>query len=210
MHFRLLLIALAFTLMACGGSSESTSDSAAQPETAAAETSAPAPSESSSPSPSSDDPCALLTAEEIATALGADASEVQAGTPSDYNDEITKECSWEIVHNGLEDTVNVWMRFRKDGRYPDGLPALINGWIADGETFQNRTLEHEAAELGGVSGSLTTVSDSPFVKSRIYSFHVNDEVLYRVTLGRSLGDGDEALPSIPDEAFAQLASAIVQ
>lgn len=214
MLLRCLTLVFAFTLLACGGSSDSNeaapSDGAA-PDTAAEQASNEAPPAATTEGSSSEDPCDLLTVEEVAAALGADASEVAAGTPGPYSDPGSPECVWEAVHNGLEDTVTLWMRSRDENTAPNGWSNAIRNMIDNGETIGSQTLSHEPVDLGGVSGgALSNVHGSAFVKSRIYSWQVDEETYYRLTIGRSFEDSGGELPDPSAETFGSLVTAIMQ
>ncbi|MEM8962153.1 MAG: hypothetical protein AAGD38_11790 [Acidobacteriota bacterium] len=202
MRYLSLVAILLFTLVACGGAPDAaTTDTASAPESSAG-SSPPGATTASGP-------CDRLTAAEIADALGTDASLVGGGASNEYGSGFAADCVWEVVHDGLEDTVTLWMREAGEKSAPDAWDRVIQGYLDNGETFGSVTITHEPADLGGATGgTLSAVIGSAFVKSRIYSWHVDNQTLYRLTLARSLEDGGD-LPDPPAETFDALVRGVM-
>lgn len=212
MPIRTLTLIFAVLLVACGGSSEPASEAAPgdPPVTASGTTPPEVPAQSTqSPKPLGGDPCDLLTRDDIATALGADVALVSDGGPGPFTPKNAKDCVWDVDHSGIEDTVTLWMRFRNEKTAPDAWSKAIQSYLDNGETIGSKTLTHEPSELGGVSGALSEIYGSKYVKARIFSWHADEEVLYRLTVSRSL-DTAESLPDPPVEAFESLVAAVLQ
>lgn len=210
MPIRCLTLLFAFFLLACGGASDPASDPApGAPETASGAAPSDAPAQDNSQEATGDDPCSLLTKDDIAAALGTDVGLVGDGGPGPFPNKNSKDCVWDVNHDGLEDTVTLWMRFRNEKTAADGWSKAIQSYINNGETIGSKTLTHQASELGGVSGALSDIYGSKYVKARIFSWHINEDVLYRLTISRSL-DEAETLPDPPEAAFESLVTAALQ
>ena len=100
-----LVIVVALALVSCGGDARTTETSAAgttgaeQVTTMAAEETSTAPATTAAATPAADDPCALATPEQVATAFGATEASGEAG--------IARNCSYTIV-GGIAPTVEVF------------------------------------------------------------------------------------------------------
>ncbi|MEO1085894.1 MAG: hypothetical protein AAFY88_16775 [Acidobacteriota bacterium] len=199
----LSLSLLVLSMAACGGGAadESAATAAGDAPTA------PAAENPAAPAASADRPiCDLLTKDEIASALGVEAGVVSNGGVDPYGGGDAQSCSWTVTRGEeQEDTVTIWRRTRTEQTAPDAWSTAIRGFL-DGEQVGNQTIAHEAVDLGGVTGgALSGDIGAAYVKSRIYSWQVDEQAIYRLTVGRS-GAADVESPS--KDVFAPLVEAI--
>lgn len=211
MHRWSLLVALSLTLMACGGSEDLSTSS--QPETAETSGTSTVSPSAETPAPSASAmPCDLLSEADVALVLGVDGASIQEaeGEAGRFGKGNTRDCVWQTTRDGIRETVTLYVRSRSENTPADAWSKAIQSFLLNGETLGSKTIAHTASDLGGTTGgALSEVHGGQYARARTYSWHVDEAVLYRLTITRSLEDAGAELVEPPVEHFEALVTAVM-